>query len=345
MFKVLIDTCVWLDLAQDQKQTPLLLVVERMVQNGTLSLIVPRLVCEEFRRNRERVSKASERSLTGHFQQVKEAVNKGASNARRKRALLAQLDELSHKIPLLGGSAEGTLDRIEVLMRKSPFLEPSDEAKLRATDRALNRRAPCHRDNKNSIADALIMEAYVEAVAVGKAGERFAFVTHNRSDFSAPNTNTKLPHPDIGSHFSKIRSMYFINLAELLRRIDPSAVTELMWEQTWQQEPRRLSEILAAHDMLSQQVWYNRHKGREWAIHEGRIKIVPRDVWERGARNNQGQIIDEIWEGALRAAKSTERELGKKNLGPWTDFEWGMINGKLSAVRWMLGDDWDMLDT
>jgi hypothetical protein len=45
--------------------------------------------------------------------------------------------------------------------------------------------------------------------------------------------------------------------------------------------------------------------------------------------------------GSVRAA----RELGKGNYGPWTDFEWGMINGKLSALRWALGDEWDMLDT
>jgi len=43
MFNVLIDTCVWLDLAQDQKQTPLLLVVENMAKAGLLRLLVPRI--------------------------------------------------------------------------------------------------------------------------------------------------------------------------------------------------------------------------------------------------------------------------------------------------------------
>jgi hypothetical protein len=48
---------------------------------------------------------------------------------------------------------------------------------------------------------------------------------------------------------------------------------------------------------------------------------------------------------ALKAARSVECRYGQKNLGPWDDFEWGMINGKLSALRWVLGDAWDMLDT
>ena len=52
-----------------------------------------------------------------------------------------------------------------------------------------------------------------------------------------------------------------------------------------------------------------------------------------------------IWEGALAAARKVEEEFGKENLGPWTDFEWGMINGKLSALNWVLGEEWDMLDT
>ncbi|HWS03436.1 MAG TPA: PIN domain-containing protein [Gammaproteobacteria bacterium] len=345
MFNVLIDTCIWLDLAQDPKQTPLLLVVENMVRDKTLSLIVPRLVHDEFQRNRERVAKASTRSLASHFQQVKEAVNKGTTDPRRKKALLAQLDDLNHKIPLIGGVAEGILERIDKLLQQAKIVGTSDAAKLRAADRALNRRAPCHRDNKNSIADALVIEAYFEVVKAGKTGERFAFVTHNKNDFSVLNGNQKLPHPDLAPGFSKIKSMYFINLTELLRRIDPYTVTELTWEQMWQQEPRSLSEMLAAHEVLWRQVWYNRHKNRERMVQQGKIKIVPRDVWEKGNRDSQNQIIDEIWKSALRAAKSTERELGKDNIGPWTDFEWGMINGKLSAIRWVLGDEWDMLDT
>ena len=346
MFNVLIDTSVWLDLAENQKQTPLLAVLTEFFGEGQLRLLVPQIVVTEFKKNRDRVAKSSAKSLATHFNLVKDAINKVDGPRRQKDKVLDFLSDIDHKIPMLGGAATGTLDRIEDLFEKATIIEASDEVKARAADRSLSRKAPCHHENKNSIADAVLIESFFECVkAMGGVGQRFAFVTHNKHDFSLANGNQKLPHADLTAGFSKIKSMYFINLADCLRRIDPMRVSRLLWELDWDQQPRGLTEILKWMDVLTTQVWHNRHKNREYHVEKGRTKIVAREVWETGKRNNSTEIIDEIWKGALRAARNAERRLGKGNFGPWTDFEWGMINGKLSALRWVLGDDWDMLDT
>jgi hypothetical protein len=56
------------------------------------------------------------------------------------------------------------------------------------------------------------------------------------------------------------------------------------------------------------------------------------------------RLEDDIWDGMIAGMKSAEEQYPDE-LGPWTDFEWGMLSGKLSAIRWVLGDEWDMLDT
>ncbi|EKS9798864.1 MULTISPECIES: PIN domain-containing protein [Burkholderia] len=346
MFNVLIDTSVWLDLAADAKQTPLLDLLEGLLSDGRVTLLVPRIIVDEFHKNRGRVAKSSARSLSAHFDQVKSAIRKADGDKRQKGRVLDYLSDLDHRIPILGGAAESVLTRIAAVLSASAIIEESDAAKLRAADRALQRKAPCHHENKNSMADAVLIETYFECVrTMGGAGQRFAFVTHNKHDFSITNGNQKLPHPDLAGSFSKIKSMYFINLAECLRRIDPMRVTYAVWEQEWDQEPRSLTEMLDAIDRLTTQVWYNRHKYLAWQVEKGKHKIVSREEWTEKRLNGQTHTVEEIWKGALKAAKKAERKLGAGNYGPWTDFEWGMINGKLSALRWVLGDEWDFLDT
>src|SRR5207248_6055060 len=104
---------------------------------------------------------------------------------------------------------------------------------------------------KNSISDAILIEVYADAVtAKATAGTRFAFTTHNTKDFSHPAASNKLPHPDMADCFSRVKSLYFITLGEALRRVQPGQFADLMIEQEWVEEPRRLTEIVQAIDEL-----------------------------------------------------------------------------------------------
>jgi hypothetical protein len=86
--------------------------------------------------------------------------------------------------------------------------------------------------------------------------------------------------------------------------------------------------ISAAIGKLLDQVWYNRHLHLKSMVESGK------------------ETVDaEVWRGALKSAKRVRKQMPRDDLPPYTDFEWGMLNGKLSALRWVMGDDWDMLDT
>ena len=58
-------------------------------------------------------------------------------------------------------------------------------------------------------------------------------------------------------------------------------------------------------------------------------------------------MAPEIKKVMLASMKKAEAKYGKHQLRNYykDTFEWGMLNGKLSALRWVRGDDWDMLDT
>jgi hypothetical protein len=145
--------------------------------------------------------------------------------------------------------------------------------------------------------------------------------------------------------FASERSTYALALGEVLSHYAPEWMEEIKWEFEYQEEPRRLSEILEAEHLLFRQVWYNRHWNLRSEIERGKRKVVSHEEWEKYPRRRQKTIVDTVWAGALAAAKRTEDEVGLENLGPWTDFEWGMLNGKLSALRWVTGSEWDFLDT
>lgn len=341
--RLLIDTCVWLDLTKDHRHLPLLDALFAMTETGEVSLIVPQIVVDEFARNRDRVMAASRASLSSHFKRVREAIAQFAQE-EAKNATLAQLNEVDHRIATSGEAVNEAVELIEKLFTTTTLVEPTDAMKARAAERAMAKLAPFHRD-KNGIGDAIIFETYADELASRVDGEIFAFVTHNTHDFSQKGADTRLPHPDLAPFFDGTDSIYSTNLAALLQTYAEDLIEEIRFDREFSQDPRQLSELLEAENKLTTQIWYNRKWGIIAAVESGRQKRVPKVEWEAAKPDERrGLIVDEIWDGMIAAMKRAEEDYPDE-LGPWSDFEWGMLSGKLSAIRWVLGDDWDMLDT
>ena len=85
MFKLLIDTCVWLDIAKDHRQAAVLDTLETLLRDGRLLLLLPRIVVDEFSRNKGRAVEESTRSLSSSLKRAKDAVYR-LGEGRGKRA-------------------------------------------------------------------------------------------------------------------------------------------------------------------------------------------------------------------------------------------------------------------
>jgi hypothetical protein len=341
--RLLIDTCVWLDLAKDPRHLPLLDALFAMTEANEVRLIVPQIIFDEFARNRDRVMASSRASLSSHFKRVKEAVMQFAPEEGRED-ILRQLSEVDHRIATGGEAANEAVGLIESLFATTEPVPISENIKARAADRGIAKLAPFHRQI-NGIGDAIIIETYADVLAVREGEDVLAFVTHNIHDFSQKGADTRLPHSDIAPLFDGVHSRYSTNLGALISEYASDLIEETTFGREYSQEPRALSDLLEAEDKLITQIWYGRKWGIIDAVESGRSKKVPKAVWEAASREEQrGMIVDEIWNGMIAAMKQAEEQFPDE-LGPWTDFEWGMLSGKLSAIRWVLGDEWDMLDT
>jgi hypothetical protein len=330
-------------MAKDYRHQPTLAALEQMVEAKEVSLILPKQSVDEFTRNKDRIIRDSGKSLSSTFKRVKEVVRQFGQAEGRDKAL-ASLDDVDHRITILGEAVHESIQRIEKLFVASTVIETGDGVKLRAAQRAVDNRAPFHKD-KNSIGDAILIEIYRDVMSEGSEEAEYAFVTHNKHDFSNMADDEREPHPDLADVFSAENSTYSLAVGEVLNEYAPEWMEEVTWEFEYREEPRLLSEMMEAEHLLYRQVWYNRHWNLRSTIESGTHKVVTQAEWKKHPKQHHKMTVDTVWQGALAAAKRTEEEVGLENLGPWNDFEWGMLNGKLSALRWVMGSEWDFLDT
>jgi hypothetical protein len=97
-------------------------------------------------------------------------------------------------------------------------------------------------------------------------------------------------------------------------------------EEIVQSRTRALAEVVREMRRLESLVWLERIL---LSAEEGTLPARVAQKYRQQLEKLYGPGFSESWRGA----------------GGSSDFSWGMLNGKLSALRWVLGCEWDFLDT
>jgi len=324
---LLIDTSVWLDLAKRRDGQKLIHALGQVVMDGDVELLVPELVIEEFNRNRERIEQSMTTSIADRFKLLQKDLE--TLTADWHRPGFEAISALAYEMPLVGAMATRNFRDILDLLKNGRTLEPGTAEREGVVRRGLAKQAPFHR-HKNSVADAMLIELYATTTR-GNAEGTYCFVTSNSDDFSVEKGDRRLPHPDIADLFNDTTSKYFYavdGLQAALADYYGEEFEEILDMSDFREDPRTLEEILEAEREFFDRCWYEYSR-------------YVTDRYEAGEREGTTEEQYRVSKDAQARALTRRPDLRPAENG----YEWGMWNGKLSTLRWVLGSEWDFLDT
>ncbi|MFH7600013.1 PIN domain-containing protein [Streptomyces racemochromogenes] len=329
MLRLLIDTSVWLNIAKRRDGQQIIAPLRVLLHQNKLEILVPALILDEFDRNRPRAEAATSQSVRERFRLLRQDLQDYGDDEAQ-----GWIAEMAHQIPHVSARSLQNFSEISDLIRRGTLLEPSPENHASVVRRGLEKKAPLHQD-KNSVADALLIEQYASALKSDEeACSEYVFATANYTDFSAPKGDRRQPHPDLAEVFAAPNSHYVYDVDGLVAVLGEKLGSDYLEEaedvEFIQSETvtRSLVEILAAHEEYFEKIWYGRSIMRD--TEDGRIHPGTSESLERTI---------------LAARRRIEEKYGSESLPPVDDWEWGFMHGKLSALRWIMGDEWDFLDT
>ncbi len=122
---LLVDTSVWLNLAKKYDGQKLIHALSQVVQDGDLELLVPGVVVDEFKRNRERIEQSMTTSVAARFKGLRKDLKD--LSAESHRPAFDAIAGLAHEMPPSGpgptqtsGPDRDVCGRAETIHRRTP---------------------------------------------------------------------------------------------------------------------------------------------------------------------------------------------------------------------------------
>src|SRR6266550_3883254 len=98
MLRLLVDTSVWLDLARRRDGQKWIVPIRVLIHQRQLELLVPRVLLDEFQRNRQRIEDSMSMSVAERFRLLRRDIVDYGGQERDEA--LGWVDALAHQVPL-----------------------------------------------------------------------------------------------------------------------------------------------------------------------------------------------------------------------------------------------------
>lgn len=245
MYNLIIDTCVWINVCSDVREWPLLDGLEKLVATRKVCLIVPAVIRDEVHKHLPNTAKSVAKTGKLWLQNLRFISETVITDPARLLALREACTHCRMTLDVIPLAIRNTSDRALTLIRDAHIIELSSEINARAIRRGIDKKAPFNSGSKNSTADAVILETVLaHAKSVRETGDQrsIAFVTSNKSDFSAPR-DQRLPHDDFAAELQALKVEYHINIAALLQ--------VLAKELDSATEQAKLTEVITQRDLVA----------------------------------------------------------------------------------------------
>lgn len=215
MVAVILDTCVWLNLAKQTEYYPIIEGIKEILVSNEFQLIVPEIIMIELQRNRTRLESDWMNQVKGYLTNLNNLCRLLPS---KKTELIGIIEETRELARIGGEGIRKNLELIDQILNTAIIFEATNEMMIEASHRSINHLPPATSPSRSSPGDCLIWLSVLEKL---KEGEVW-FCTDNKNDFSLIQGRLDMPNELLDSEAFSVNSKgcfnYFIEPTKLVEK-------------------------------------------------------------------------------------------------------------------------------